>query len=96
MKNKIEVPALRIVQGIDRILYSFAVDGKILHEFAAISRISRDEDAKLDGYQRTEMLSHIGEIKAYLESDNPMIPNALVIAFDDSISFVPVLSLIHI
>ena len=35
------------------------------------------------------MLSHIAEIRNYLESENPMIPNAIVIAFDDRVRFEP-------
>ena len=32
--------------------------------------------------QRPEVLSHIASIRRYLESEAPMIPNALVVAFD--------------
>ena len=35
------------------------------------------------------MLSHISAIRKYLESDDPMIPNALVIAFDKRVQFEP-------
>jgi len=85
MKN-IRVPALRIEQGKGRALFSFAVNGKDIHSFATISRASRN-DSQLIGYQRPEVMSHITEIKNYLEADNPMIPNALVIAFNDSVKF---------
>jgi len=56
---------------------SFAVDGKKLPLFAAVSRIRRDGDADVEGYQRPEVLSHIASIRRYLESGSPMIPNAL-------------------
>ena len=85
----LRLPALKVKQGKNRVLYSFAVDGKVLHEFATISRIARDEAEEIEGYQRPEVLSHISEIRSYLESDNPMIPNALVIAFDSSVKFEP-------
>ncbi len=88
-QKEMRIPALRVKQGRNRVLYSFAVDGKVLHEFATISRISRDESEEIEGYQRPEVLSHISEIRAYLESDNPMIPNALVIAFDNRVKFEP-------
>lgn len=87
MKN-IRVPALRIEQGKGRALFSFAVNGRDIHSFATISRASRN-DNQLIGYQRPEVTSHITEIKNYLEADNPMIPNALVIAFNDSVKFTP-------
>ena len=88
-KDFLCVPALKVKQGKNRVLYSFAVDGKQLHKFAAISRISRDDEQEIEGYQRPEVQAHINEIRAYLESDNPMIPNALVIAFDKRVKFEP-------
>lgn len=39
------------------------------------------------GYQRPEVLSHIAEIRVYLESLNPMIPNSVVVAFDLTVRF---------
>jgi DGQHR domain-containing protein len=85
----LRLPALRMRQGRDRELFAFAVDGKRVEEFAAVSRLGRDECRKVIGYQRPEVLSHIAEIRAYLETDNPMLPNAVVIAFDPTVRFVP-------
>lgn len=87
--NTLRVPALEITQGPNRIIYTFAVDGKLVPRFATVSRIRRDEHGKLAGYQRPEVLSHIDEIKGYLESSDPMLPNAVVIAFDTRVQFVP-------
>jgi len=86
--SKIQVPALKIDQGKGRELYSFAVNGSDIHSFATISRANRNKN-ELIGYQRPEVTSHINEIKRYLESENPMIPNALVIAFNESVIFTP-------
>ena len=85
----LRLPALEVRQGDDRILYSFAVDGKQLPRFAAVSRIHRDGDAEIEGYQRPEVLAHIAAIRRYIESDAPMIPNALVVAFDKRVRFEP-------
>ena len=85
----LSLPALEVRQGEGRVLYSFAVDGKKLPLFAAVSRIHRDGDAEVEGYQRPEILSHISSIRRYLESGSPMIPNALVIAFDKRVQFEP-------
>src|SRR5437899_2027072 len=81
------VPAIEVSQGPDRVLYTFAIDGKAVHSFATISRIRRSETLGLSGYQRPEVLKHIAEIRAYLESSKPMLPNAVVIAFDASVHF---------
>lgn len=85
----LRLAALRVKQGKNRTLYSFAVDGKQLHDFCTISRVSRYESEGLDGYQRPEVVSHINQIRDYLESDSPMLPNAIVVAFNNSVSFKP-------
>ena len=87
--EELRVPALEVHQGPNRTLYSFAVDGKQLPLFATISRVHRDGDAQIQGYQRPEVLSHIAAIRRYLESEDPVLPNALVIAFDKRVSFEP-------
>jgi DGQHR domain-containing protein len=88
-QHELRLPALEVRQGDGRVLYSFAVDGKRLPSFAAVSRIRRDGDAQVEGYQRPEVLSHIASIRRYLESEAPMIPNALVVAFDKRVQFEP-------
>src|SRR3954463_8559411 len=85
-RYELRLPAIEIVQGTRRI-YSFAVDGKVIHDFAAVSRVHRDDEA-LQGYQRPEVLSHIRAIRRYLESDGAMLPNAIVFAFDERVTFV--------
>ena len=82
----LRIPAIQVEQTPGRFLYSFAVDGKLIPSFAVVSRLHRT-DGDLGGYQRPEVISHIGEIRDYLNSDRPMIPNAIVIAFDDRVTF---------
>jgi DGQHR domain-containing protein len=92
MKTKtqhLRLPAIEVRQTSRRKLYSFAVDGKLLSAFAAVSRLHRNPDAGLGGYQRPEVLSHIAGIRNYLESKNPILPNALVVAFDRRVRFKP-------
>jgi DGQHR domain-containing protein len=85
--NELRLPAIEVRQGTGHFLYSFAVDGKLIPSFATVSRIRRNEGKQINGYQRPEVLSHIIEILNYLESETPMIPNAVVIAFDTSVRF---------
>lgn len=84
------MPALEIRQA-NRTLYSFAIDGKQLPSFATVSRVRRDteDDNALFGYQRAEVLTHIREIRDYLESPDPILPNSIVVAFDDRVDFKP-------
>lgn len=86
--SELRVPAIEITQGPGRVFYSFAVDGKLLPKFTTISRIRREKSNALVGYQRPEVISHIGEIRKYLESPNPLLPNAIVIAFDQRVRFI--------
>ncbi|PCC66746.1 DGQHR domain-containing protein DpdB [Nannocystis exedens] len=83
------VPAMEIRQSKGRKLYSFAVDGKKIHSFACISRLRRSSLAKLQGYQRPEVIAHVEEIRCYLESPSPMLPNGIIVAFDSRVKFKP-------
>ena len=85
--NYLRLPAIEIKQGPKKKIYAFAIDGKQLTNIATISRIHRDEKGLVDGYQRPEVLAHVAEIRRYLESENPLLPNALVVAFDESVQF---------
>src|SRR5215813_8598861 len=87
--TELRVPTIEVRQGADRLLYSFAIDGKLISNFATVSRIRREEGKSLSGYQRPEVLSHIAEIRNYLETESPMVPNAVVIAFDTRVCFEP-------
>jgi DGQHR domain-containing protein len=88
-KNLLRLPAIAVTQSTGRTLYQFAVDGKLLDRFATVSRIHRDRDQHVQGYQRPESLQHIASIRRYIESEAPMIPNGIVIAFDKRVLFVP-------
>lgn len=89
MTTVLRLPAIEVRQSADRVLYTFAVDAKAVPNFATVSRIKRTEEGGLRGYQRPEVLAHIEEIKTYVESESPMIPNAVVIAFDSRVKFEP-------
>ena len=87
--RELRLPAIEVRQGPKRTLYSFAIDGKMLSEFTTVSRVRRPEASAIEGYQRPEVLSHIAEIREYLEAGDPMIPNAVVVAFDQRVRFEP-------
>ncbi len=88
-QSELRLPAIQVSQGVDRTLYMFAIDGKKIPSFATISRIKRQNGKMLQGYQRPEVYSHIEEIRSYLEHPSPMIPNAIVVAFDPRVRFEP-------
>jgi DGQHR domain-containing protein len=94
-RRELRLPSLQVRQGPERMLYVFSVDGKLVHRFATISRVRRDEEGVLHGYQRPEVLSHIDEIRRFIESPNPMIPNAVVLAFNSNVRFEPLSTEFH-
>jgi DGQHR domain-containing protein len=63
------------------------IDGKLLHRFAAVSRVGRTEEGTIRGYQRPEVLSPIAQIRAYLETEEALLPNAIILAFDRDLPF---------
>jgi DGQHR domain-containing protein len=83
----VRLPAIKIQQGRGRPVYCFAIDGKQLHKIATVSRVQRESDGTILGYQRPEVMAHIDEIRRYVESEAPLIPNAIVIAFDKTVQF---------
>src|SRR5688500_8610221 len=87
LSNELRLPAIEVRQGPQHLLYTFAIDGKLIPSFSTISRIHRNSNKQIEGYQRPEVLSHIAEIRNYLDSEAPMIPNAIVIAFDSRVRF---------
>lgn len=87
--SHLTLPALAFQQGKQHTLFTFAVEGAKLMEFAAVARINRQENDQIDGYQRPEVLSHIANITKYLASEGSMLPNAIVVAFDDVVRFIP-------
>jgi DGQHR domain-containing protein len=89
VSEELRLPALEVRQSPKRVLYTFAVDAKRIPSFATVSRIRRPEQGGLQGYQRPEVLAHIEEIRNYVESASPMIPNAVVLSFDSRVRFEP-------
>lgn len=87
MPQTIKVRALQTVQvkGID--LYSFFLPGNKIAQIAQISRIQRDSDHKLDGFQRKEIKSHVKQIVEYLDCGEVLFPNAILLAMSHDVTF---------
>jgi len=54
---------------------------------ADISRLSRDDAGKLIGYQRPHVKRHIQDIVEYLNSENILFPNSLILALSSKVKF---------
>ena len=85
---ELRLPTIEVRQGQSQRLYMFAIDGKLLPSFTTVSRVKRI-GRELDGYQRPEVLAHVSAIKSYIESESPLLPNAIVVAFDKRVRFEP-------
>jgi DGQHR domain-containing protein len=86
---KLRLNALRLEQRKDVPLYVFGVNGRIIHQFAAVDPAKRTADGVLVGYQRQRVARHIKEIYRYLSSPEALLPNAIVIALDERVAFEP-------
>jgi DGQHR domain-containing protein len=53
--------------------------------FARIARAGRDAKGAMAGFQRPQIATHIREIRAYLQSDDAVLPNCVVVGFVDNI-----------
>jgi DGQHR domain-containing protein len=80
--------ALRIQQSASQPLYLFSLTAGEILEIADISRISRDQSGELIGYQRPEVRAHVNEIVEYLDSDEVLFPNPIIMALPSTVRFV--------
>lgn len=80
--------ALRLEQTPDHPLYLFSLTGDELLQLADISRISRNDAGKLIGYQRPEVKKHVQDIVDYLNSEQVLFPNSIILALSSRVRFV--------
>src|SRR6266566_497231 len=86
-RSAIQRRALRIEQNDKHPLYVFCLTGDEILAVADISRLSRDDAGKLIGYQRPHVKRHIQDIVEYLNSDNILFPNSLILALSSKVKF---------
>lgn len=79
--------ALAIEQGEGRTVYVFSLKASEILELADISRVSRDDAGNLIGYQRPEVRQHVQEIVEYLDSDEALFPNPVILALSPRTKF---------
>jgi len=79
--------ALKITQAGSAPLYMFTLTAGEVLQVADISRVARDDVGELIGYQRPEVRGHIQEITDYLDSDQPLFPNPIIMALPSTVRF---------
>jgi DGQHR domain-containing protein len=79
--------AIRLEQNNRHPLYLFCITNEELLAIADISRITRDNAGKLIGYQRPQVKKHIQEIVAYLDQEDILFPNSIILALSSRVRF---------
>jgi DGQHR domain-containing protein len=82
----IAVRAIRTKQA-DRHIYAFFVVGADLLKIAEISRVQRDAEGGLHGFQRKSIRSHVHAITEFLDQGPVLFPNAIILAISPRARF---------
>jgi DGQHR domain-containing protein len=83
--NRLTYSAIRAQQSERHEVLSFAATAADVLRFARIDRIGRDDEGRLNGFQRPQIAAHIREIQDYLEQPSAVLPNPIVVAFTHGI-----------
>lgn len=79
--------ALRIDQNPNHPLYLLSLTGDEILEVAEISRVTRGKEGELIGYQRPGVQRHIGDIVEYLNQEDIVFPNSIILALSSRVRF---------
>lgn len=80
------VRAVRTEQA-DKAVYAFFVAGADLLKIAEISRVHRDSEGGLQGFQRKGIRSHVQAITEFLDQGPVLFPNAIILAISPRARF---------
>ena len=81
MAQKLTFTAIGARQSEHHRVFTFAAQASEILAFATIERAARDDAGTLSGFQRPQIAEHIREIRRYLERDEAVLPNPIVVAF---------------
>lgn len=79
--------ALCIEQAKTGPLYVFALRADEIFDVAEIARVNRSMTDQLIGYQRSEVRNHVDDILEYLDGDDVLFPNSLILALNGTVRF---------
>jgi DGQHR domain-containing protein len=79
--------ALCIEQTKSGPLYLLTLRADEIFDVADITRINRSRSNELIGYQRAEVRQHVEDILEYLNGDDVLFPNSLILALSHNIRF---------
>lgn len=79
--------ALCIEQTKSGPLYLFTLRADEIFDVAEVTRINRAKSNELIGYQRAEVRRHVDDILEYLNGDDVLFPNSLILALSPNVRF---------
>lgn len=79
--------ALCIEQTKSGPLYLFTLRADEIFDVAEVTRINRSKSNELIGYQRAEVRQHVEDILEYLNGDDVLFPNSLILALTPNVRF---------
>jgi DGQHR domain-containing protein len=84
--TKFTFHAVRAKQADGHDIFSFAATQDQVLGFSEIERVGRLDNGELKGFQRHQVASHIKEIRDYLNRDDAILPNAVIVAFINGVT----------
>ena len=81
-------PVIAPTQGDGPPVYGFTATPAQVESIARVHRAGRDGNGVLSGFQRPQIAAHIREIEDFLRLPDAMLPNAIVLAFSESVRLV--------
>lgn len=88
-KKCLRFSTVRLQQNEAHPLFLFSLTGAEISAIADVSRVARDIDGSLIGYQRPEVRRHVRDIVEYLNGDNVLFPNSIILALSSVVKFHP-------
>lgn len=85
--NSISVHALRVKQPAETHLLLFTLTADQLQRISSVSRLGRNEQGNLEGYQRSIAEEHVRNIADYLETAGALMPHAVIVALSSVVRF---------
>jgi len=79
--------ALTPKQSATHKVFTFCAKASEIFSFAVIDRITRNADGGITGFQRPQVANHIKEIREYLSRNDAVLPNSVVVAFTEGVTF---------
>ena len=79
--------ALQAKQGENSAVFCFTATAAEVLAIAQIDRAGRNEQGDLFGFQRPQIAQHIHQIRDYLQRSDAVLPNSVVIALTNGVTF---------